>query len=255
MAEARALEDSDEQLNRACENRLVVHGLARLSADTRQELRAAAFTKLSEVLARTFPGVKYTLISTSYFDSEYPVYEGTLASVSESTELRRIFGKKSFAARKASGLKILNSVTPATRVRISILKTLTSAYKRLYPNGTANLLGYLSRPVVKFRPEATGPLRTAGFVDAVAAMSPSELKLRDQDFQHAYRTAGRRFTGKLSSYFLVLSDSSPLASGTSSGSRKRGNDGTPEGASSSRRANMEIDEVTNLQVKLLRLKL
>jgi len=236
MAEARALEDSDEQLNRACENRLVVHGLARLSADTRQELRAAAFTKLSEVLARTFPGVKYTLISTSYFDSEYPVYEGTLASVSESTELRRIFGKKSFAARKASGLKILNSVTPATRVRISILKTLTSAYKRLYPNGT-------------------GPLRTAGFVDAVAAMSPSELKLRDQDFQHAYRTAGRRFTGKLSSYFLVLSDSSPLASGASSGSRKRGNDGTPEGASSSRRANMEIDEVTNLQVKLLRLRL
>jgi len=250
---ARALEDRDEQLNRACENRIVVHGLPRLSGDNRQELKSAAYTKLSQALAETFPALvgKYTLISAAYFDSDFPVYEGTLASISEASELRRVFGKRSFNLRKASGLRILNSVTPGTRVRLSILKSMMSAYKKLHPAGTFTLLGYLSRPVVRFRAEASGPLRTCGFVDAVLALPPTELKLQDPDFQHAYRAAGRRFIGKLASYFLVLSDSSSLASVVVTQSRKRTNDGTPEGASSARRRVVpDSDEVTALQVNL-----
>jgi len=250
VAEARALEDHDEQLNRASENRVVLHGLPRLTGGNRQELRAAAFKKLGEVLSTTFPNLagKFTLTSASYFDSEFPVYEGTLGSVSEATDLCRSFGKRSIASRKASGLKVLNSVTPATRVRLSILRTLTSAYKRVHANGTASLIGYLSRPVVKHRPEASGPFKTTGFVDTVLAMPLVELGLTDADFQHAYRAAGRRFPGKLSAYFLVLSDSSPLITAPNSNPRKRANDGTPVGASSSRRANMEVDDVSELEV-------
>jgi len=245
-ADARALEDRDELINRANENRIVVHGLPRLSGDTRAQLKSAAFTKLTEVLSQTFPNIKYTLIAASYFDSEYPVYEGTLASVAEASELRRVFGKQSFAARKASGLRILNSVTPATRVRLSILKTMMSAYKKLHPAGTFTLLGYLSRPLVRFRPEATGPIRTCGFVDAVTALPLSELRLRDPDLHHAYRSAGRRFPGKLAAYFLVPSDSSAQALTYVPSSRKRANDGTPEGASASRRR-ADVDMVS-LQV-------
>jgi len=75
------------------------------------------------------------------------------------------------------------------------------------------------------------------------------LGLKDADFQYAYRTAGRRFPGKMKATFLVLSDASTL-SGPSATSepRKRPNDGTPEGASASRRQNIESADVSDLEV-------
>jgi len=193
VTEARLSEDHDEQVNRAAENKIVVHGLDRLHGAGHAELRSAAFAKLTATFADLFPNLrgKYSVVSASYYDSERPVYEATLGSPAESSELRRSFGKRSFAARRATGLKLLNSVTPGTRVRLSIMRTLCAAYKRKFPNGTANLIGYLPRPVVKHRPAATGPFKTTGFVDTVQSMSPTSLGLKDTDFQYAYRTAGR----------------------------------------------------------------
>jgi len=249
LTDARLCEDRDEQANRSSENKIVVHGLPRLSGTNFAELRSAAHAKLTETFAQLFPthAGKYTIVSASYFDSDHPVYEATLGSVSESADLRRSFGKRSFAARKASGLRVLNSVTPGTRVRLSILRSICSAYKKAHPNGSANLLGYLPRPVLKYRP-GPGPFKTSGFVDTVTTLTPSSLGLSDSDFSHAYRAAGRRFPGKLQSMFLVLSDSSPQVGpvGTSE-TRKRQNDGTPEGASASRRQNLESD-VADLEV-------
>jgi len=249
LTAARLCEDQDEQANRSSENKIVVHGLPRLSGSNHTELRSAAHKQLTDCFAKLFPNFagKYTIISASYFDSDHPVYEATLSSVSESADLRRSFGKRSFASRKASGLKVLNSVTPGTRVRLSILRSICTAYKKANPAGSANLLGYLPRPVVKYRP-GPGPFKTSGFVDTVTTLTPSSLGLQDSDFFHAYRAAGRRFPGKLQSTFLVLSDSSPQAGpvGTSE-TRKRHNDGTPVGASASRRQNLEA-EVADLEV-------
>jgi len=249
LTESRAAEDRDEQLNRSYESRVVFHGLPCLVGLSRPELRDAAFKRLTDVLKELFPTSTYTLISASYFDSERPVYEGSFSSVSEAAALRRDFGKRPAAARKATGYRLLNSVTPGTRVRLSILRTLSAAYKRKHPSGIANVLGFLPRPVIKYRPEGSGPFRTSGFVDAVTTLTPISLGLIDADFQHAYRTAGQKFAGQLSSLFLVLSDRSPQAIPAGQ-SRKRANDGTPVGASSSRRANLDAEAVNDLEVRV-----
>jgi len=133
-----------------------------------------------------------------------------MGSSEEAIRLRRLFGKKNFAERQNSGIRLMNSVTPATRVRISVMKSITVAYKAMYPNGLATLVGYVPRPIVRCRPKALGPIRAYGYTEAVVGLNLASLGLTDSDFEKAYRIAGRKFLGEMRSSFIVLKDDSPL---------------------------------------------
>jgi len=132
-----------------------------------------------------------------------------MGSAEEAIRLRRVFGKMSVSERKKSGVRLMNSVTPAIRVRISIMKSIWIAYKALYPAGTASLIGYISRPVLRCRPKATGPIRSYDFTSAVTGLDLKELGLTDSDFQKAYQIAGRKFFGEMDASFIVLKNDSP----------------------------------------------
>jgi len=133
-----------------------------------------------------------------------------MGSAEEAIKLRRSFGKMSASERKKSGVRLMNSVTPATRVRISILKSISIAYKAMYQAGTANLIGYISRPVLRCRPKPTGPIRSYDFTSAVTGLDLKELGLTDSDFQKAYQIAGRKFFGEMDASFIVLKNDSPF---------------------------------------------
>jgi len=208
---ARASEVADEGFNKSNENRIVIHGLARLQEAHRDQIKAAALNSVTNLFVRIFGSGNFTILRASYYDSEKPVFEATMSSVEEAVRLRRQFGKKSFAERRQTGVRLVNSVTASTRVRLSILKTMGQAYKKIHPSGVFQLLSFLPRPIVKYRPEGTGPLRTNGFVEAVLALPPDSLGLTDDDFSAAYRSAGQKFPNALRELFLVLSDSSPHA--------------------------------------------
>jgi len=182
----------------------------------------------------------------NYFESANPVYEATMGSADEAIRLRRVFGKKSMAERKRSGVRLMNSVTPATRVRISILKSITIAYKAANPGGIANLIGYISRPLIRCRPKATGPLRSYDFTSAVTGLDLRSLGLTDSDYQKAYQIAGRKFYGEMCSSFIVLKDDSPLCVIDRPDGRKRNAEESP-GSNPPRRAHlsesMDIAEI------------
>ena len=98
------------------------------------------------------------ILKVNYYESASPVYEAIMGSADEAIRLRKFFGKMSVSERKKSGVRLMNSVTPATRVRISILKSISVAYKALYPAGTASLIGYISRPVLRCLPGPFAPM-------------------------------------------------------------------------------------------------
>jgi len=150
-----------------------------------------------------------------------------MGSADEAIKLRRKFGKLPIADRKRHGVRLMNSVTPSTRVRISILKSISIAYKSAYPAGTASLVGYISRPVLRCRPKATGPLRSYDFTSAVTGLDLKSLGLTDADFSKAYQIAGRKFSGEMAASFIVLKDDSPLCVVERPDGRKRNAEESP----------------------------
>jgi len=179
----------------------------------------------------------FILFKVNYYESANPVYEAIMGSADEAIKLRRNFGKMSMSVRKRAGVRLVNSVTPATRVRISILKSISIAYKALNPAGTASLVGYIPRPVLRCRPKATGPMRTYDFTSAVTGLDLRAMGLTDSDYQKAYQIAGRKFHGELSATFVVLKDDSPLCVSDRPDGRKRNAEESP-GSNPSRRAHL-----------------
>jgi len=121
---ARQFEDADGNRNSMFEARVVVHGIETRIATTDADARSAAIVKNVSTVFHNIFGEKhgYEIVSGSYFDSKRPVYEVTLASVEQSRLCRSSFARRPLVQRKATGVRLSNSLTPASRVRVSILQ-------------------------------------------------------------------------------------------------------------------------------------
>jgi len=121
---ARQFEDADGGRNSQFEARVVVHGIEIRIATSDGDARAAAIAKNVNDVFLTIFGDKhgFEIVSGSYFDSKRPVYEVTLASVEQARHCRSSFARRPLAQRKATGIRLSNSLTPASRVRVSILQ-------------------------------------------------------------------------------------------------------------------------------------
>ena len=96
-----------------------------------------------------------------------------------------------------------------------MFQAIEKTFKDAYPQGVYRLVTYLPHLVVRFRRGGTGFPRTYNFVEAIQELQPissSGLSMLDSEFEKAYQAAGQKFKGQLEELFLVLSDSSPLAS-------------------------------------------
>lgn len=124
-----------------------------------------------------------------------------------------------------------------------VFQAIEKTFKDAYPQGVYRLVTYLPHLVVRFRRGSTGFPRTYNFVEAIQELQPissSGLSMLDSEFEKAYQAAGQKFKGQLEELFLVLSDSSPLASENAPRGAAGGNVGAgpkvPAGARSQKRA-------------------
>lgn len=126
---ARQSEEEDGRKNELTEDRIVIHGVTRAVTAQGRDARGAEAVKIIDGIFRTiFKGETFKIVRGQPFPSARPIYEVTMESVDQSRSLRAIFGRMPIDDRKATKLRLTSSVTPATRVRISILKVILSDF-------------------------------------------------------------------------------------------------------------------------------
>ena len=94
---------------------------------------------------------------------------------------------------------------------VSIFQTISDAYRDVHKEGETRVTGYTSHSTIRVRPAKRGAWRNFNFVEACVNLDPfGELKLKDRDFEKAYKAAGCKFLGTMQDTFIVLHDDSPL---------------------------------------------
>ena len=208
---ARIREELDSAANLKREDRVVVNGITckqPLPSDSRQRLE-----KLKELVMEIFVAIKPDFKGKILFASQgrspdisMPSAEVKLDRVEHAIAIR-----KAFAIQKKSGsltgslekVFLANSVNPATRVRIEIMKAI--AKKISCDDEQAYVVGFIPRPVMHIRKKGEqAPSKTYSFVDAIKFHGGS---VKTEDLGGAYARAGRAFEGQLLQNFVLLNDS------------------------------------------------
>jgi len=126
VARARSAEEVDGRINESNESRIVIHGMTAIIPEgeyaARQKLIIAAVT---DALTRIFGKHQHRVLSGQVFGGIYPVFEATMDSVLSARDLRLSFSRLPLARRRSLKIRILNSTTPGTRVRIAIFKVIS----------------------------------------------------------------------------------------------------------------------------------
>ncbi len=212
---ARMKEESDADLNRSREDRVVITGLPRPAGAT--STHAEKKLHYTEVISRlvtiscaasdVMPKVIDVYINLRK-DRGLPLVEARFDSVKGAQTFRHEGVRLAKALHEDfQTLFFSNSVTQSTRVRIEILREL--AKKLCTSSEVAFVQGFVSRPVLQYRVKegsrsfADGVGRSYTFVDAVAKFGH---RLAQKDLGTAYVRAGSTFDGALSQYFVVLVD-------------------------------------------------
>ena len=219
---ARIKEESDSELNRSREDRVVISGLDRSSLAPTSHLEkkehykkvVASLVALaipSQEPAPLVPEPKPVVIDVTVSlqrDQAKPSIEARFDTVEGAEKFR----KAAAALAKAKNpdfvqLFFSNSITHATRVRIEIMKAI--AKKLTTETEKAFVQGFISRPVLRYlsrNPEevlAAGSGRSYSFVDSVTRFGDL---VQSRDLTSAYRRAGSTFKGALEQYFVLLND-------------------------------------------------
>ena len=115
-------------LSRRKLSHLVVKGLGRIGSSGSQTDQSLLKTRLTSVLKKVGANHPFSVKSVSVFPAKNPVYEVELDTVDAVSAILRSFAR--FTSRhepakrpsELSGVSLFNSVTPGTRIRISLLR-------------------------------------------------------------------------------------------------------------------------------------
>ena len=204
---ARIREELDSAANLKREDRVVVNGLTSkspLPTDNRQRLE-----KLKELVMEIFLEIKPDFKGKILFASQGRTSDNSIPSVEVKLDKvdQAIGIRKAFAIQKKNGnlkgdmerIFIANSVNPATRVRIEIMKAI--AKKISNDVDQAYVVGFIPRPVMHIRKKGEqAPSKTYSFVDAIKYHGGS---VKAEDLGGAYARAGRAFDGQLLQNFVL----------------------------------------------------
>jgi len=110
-----------------------------------------------------------------------------------------------------ASVSIGNRLTPASQIRIAILKLMAKRYTDSNPDGKAKVISYEARPMLRITPPTSSSdsrVKNFTFIDAVKRLpvnfTPSELR-------PILLKAGNRFSGRLRSLFVVLDDDAKVS--------------------------------------------
>ena len=244
-------EMADYHENVRFENWFVIHGLARIETENKQEWQVKAKSDVNEVLSvlmgREYPIVVVQNITSKGKDAVCR-YQVLMTSVNDSKEIRDKFGsffiggKGKDTGKRPEALKkvsIQNRLTPGTQLRISILKLLAKRYESSNPGGSAIVIGYDSRPIIKiFPPEdaSDSRIKTFNFVEAIKSLP---VNFTDAELRPILDKINFKLRGTLKSVFVVVSDdmlprqkAKPKSTGSRGSGGGSGGQGSKNGSSS-----------------------
>lgn len=149
-------------------------------------------------------------------------YHVKMEFAAHSQEIRSRFG--SFFAGKVdrrppefASISISNRLTPATQVRLAIMRLLAQRYVKSNPEGSARVIGYEARPMLRIVPpsgsSSDSRVKNFTFIEAVQKLP---VNFTAEELQPVLKKAGNRFSGQMRSLFVVLDDDMKLSASSSS---------------------------------------
>ena len=208
---------SDYHENLRNENWFIILGLPKIDPKIdRKEWQVTAKANVNEALKalmnKEYPIVVVQNITSKGKDAICR-YQVLMTSVSDSKEIRDSFGAFFVGAKgkdarppALKSISISNRITPATQVRLSLLRLQARRYEASNPGGQAFVKGYDPRPIIRIVPPADSSdprIRTFNFIEAMESLPTNFSK---SDLKPILEKINSKLFGKLRSLFMVISD-------------------------------------------------
>ena len=190
-------------------------------------------------------------------------YHVLMASLADSSEIRNTFGSffLGLGDKRPDALKhisIGNLVTPATSVRISILKILGQRYLASNTGSRVQVITYDPRPVLKLTPPASSSDRRVKSFNYIEAIKELPTNFTKEELSTIRKQIPEKLFGQLRAIFVVISDdvikkrsfksatesnnsNPPSKSGESSSSKSGESSSSKSGKANNKRPNSSPD--------------
>ena len=239
--ESKTAEDAelfDFQQNIRFENCFTISGLQRhpegLSPKEWQDrVKRDVQGALTALMGREYP-IVVVLNSTSKRKDAPATYHVQLQSVEASAEIRTKFGTFFLGSvdkrpEAVKGFSIQNRVTPATSVRIAILKVFGQRYTASNPGSKFKVIGYETRPLLKITPAQDATDRRVQSYNFCEAIKVLPSNFTPEEIDQIMKKVSPKLHGKLRPLFSVISDDM-VKRGSKKSSKESGNSGRSSGS-------------------------
>ena len=204
----------DYQENIRYEDWIVVSGLRRLGnglspRDWQVQAKADISEVLKKLMARDIP-IIVVKNATGKAKEAPTTYNVQLSKLADSKEVRDKFGSFFIGGNKCpadlKGISINNRVTPATLVRVAILKVLGARYLASNPGAKVQVISFESRPLLKLTPPEGSAEPRVQTYDYIQAIKVLPTNFTEEEKNLIIRRASHKLHGRLRSLFSVISD-------------------------------------------------
>lgn len=208
---ARLSEDSDFRWNQSKADRLVVVGLVSSEYPT-------GLSERKEFLANKVRSLVEGILGEKVFDiyprpaglsnNRVPPFVIRLPTVQDCDNFKKHAYKDSLSFEELKGTGYQPCVTPATRVRIEILRAISRKLSTPECSGYCPIYGL--RPVLHVGPKVEGRVNAKETLTFVPAVQKYGNQLAVKDLLYAYRAVGDNFKGCLRQTFIILNEQDRL---------------------------------------------
>lgn len=204
---ARLSEEADFAWNQAKNTRIVVTGLRALNypkgLSERKEFLAAAMrpfleTVIGEKVFDIYPR------ATFMHDDKVPPFVIRFPVESDCLKFKREAHKKAPEYDHLKGVSFFPCVTPATRVRIEVLRAISRKLNTDERSGYCPI--YSTRPLLHVGPRVNGKVETKETLTYITAVLRFQHLITVRDLLFAYKALGANFGGSLRQTFIVLNE-------------------------------------------------
>lgn len=204
---ARLSEEADFAWNQAKSTRIVVTGLRAVNypkgLTERKEFLSAAMrpfleTILGEKVFDIYPRASYMQ------DNKVPPFVIRFPQESDCLKFKREAHKKAPEYDHLKGVNFFPCVTPATRVRIKILRAISRKLTTDERSGYCPIYG--TRPLLHVGPRVNGRVETRETLTYITAVLRFQHLINVRDLLFAYKSLGANFGGSLRQTFIVLNE-------------------------------------------------
>ena len=247
--------------NQRHEDSFIVSGLKKISSglstkEWQEQAQQDVRLMIGMLLDREMPIV---VVHNQTGVRKFTTYLVQMVNTKDACDIRAKFGAF-FAGgkdRRPSALKdvsIGNWVTPATKVRIAILKVQAERYLSANPGGKVQVIGYQSRPVIRIMPPSRSKDRRTKVYNFIQAIRMLPTSFTPDQISSIMAKVNPSLYNRLRSLFVVLDDDMPKihkARGSdqpgSSTSRQRSPEPTSPRSTSSARSPENSSQVSGRQ--------